>query len=162
MLYDILVIVKFLDAAERIAQVVYALREQYDETANGGDGNWADVFADAVLLITGLNVLTMDAIIEYGIQMVVAASGTPNVASNNQVRAFTRTTLDNDAGEGSFIVPAWDDIVFDEDSNNLLSPAYNTAASAVSALLKDPETGEDFVSTDWTQSRAYKGRNTIS
>ena len=94
--------------------------------------------------------------------VVVPNAGVPNVASNNQVRAFTRTTLDNDAGEGYFIVPAWDDIVFDEDDNNMLSPAYNTAASAVSALIRDMESGEDFVSTDWTQSRAYKSRNTIS
>lgn len=160
-MYWVDVAFQFLDAAERISTIVYRLQQQFDETANAGDGNWSDVFADAVLLLTALNVLSMDGIIGYTIGQVIDVVATPNVASNNQVVAFTRTT-DGGGNEAGFVVPAWDDIVFDQDDNNLLSAAYNTAAGAVAALTVNPENNEDMGTVDWSQSRTRKGRTTIS
>ena len=158
---DVYLLVQFLDAAERIASLIYRLVVQYDDAANAGLGNFEDVRTDAGLLITALNALTWDSIPEYQIRVVEAGSGTPNISSNNQVRAFTRVTLD-DGSDGYFVVPAWDDFVFDEDNNNLLSPAYDTLASAVAALIADPETGEPMTGVQWTQSRTHKSRNAIS
>lgn len=160
-MYWVDVAFKFLDAAEKISTIVLRLQQQYDETANAGDGNWADVFTDAVVLLTALNVLSMDGIIGYAISQVVDVVATPNIASNNQVVAFTRT-IDGDGEETGFVVPAWDDIVFDQDDNNLLSAAYNTAAGAVAALTTNPDNGADMGTVSWTQSRTRKGRTVIS
>lgn len=160
-LFDVNVVVQYLDSAERTAEVSYTLREQYDDTANAGVGNFADIITDAVLLIAALNTLSWDAIVAYTIDVIFNQVGqTPNVSANNQVRAFSRVT-DAAGGSTSFEVPAWDDFVYDQDDNNLLSAAYNTVAGAVAALIKDPDTGEDMSSVDWSQSRTRKSRATI-
>lgn len=145
--------VGYLDSAERIAEVTYRLAESMEDDGS----NITDVLDAVADLETALNVLTWDHI-EY-VDLVARAGGggaAPNVAANNQVFAFTRTTLSG-GDYGFFEVPAWDDLVFDQDSNNLLSAAYNTAAAAVAALILDPETGET-MTVNWSQSRARKSR----
>lgn len=152
-LHNVIVTVGFLDSAERIAERNYTLRTQYDDVAN----NYDDVVTDAASLITALDVCTMDHIEYYDITMrTIGGGAAPNVAANNQVVAFTRVQ-DTDSNKGILEVPAWDDVVFDQDSNNLLNAAYNTAISAVALLTKNPDTGLDWkVSVDWTQSRTRK------
>lgn len=156
------VIVSFLDAAERTAEVSYRLRTKYDDTANAGAGNWDAVLQDADSLFSALEDLTWDQIPSYRVQMgVTTGSLTANVAANNQVRAFTRVTKAN-GDPASIEVPAWDDLTFDQDSNNLLSAAYNTLAAVVAALIEDPEDGSDFSTVNWSQSRTRKSRNVLS
>lgn len=154
--YPVDVTVGFLDSAERTAEVTYRLREQFDDAANAGAGNMDDVLTAVTALETALNVLTWDHIDYLKVAIQVDGGGAAaNIAANNQVRAFTRITLAN--GEKSYFeVPAWDDATFDQDSNNLLSAAYNTAAAAVALLIEDPATGSDFSSVDWSQSRTRK------
>lgn len=160
--FDVNLIVDFLDAAERITRLTYLLRTLYDTAANAGDGNMPDVLSDAADALTAINVLTGDATPEYQVALTVPGSGTPSVASNNQVRAFTRIYDEGDA-KGSIIVPAWDDVVFDEDNQNLIDPAYNTAAAALALLLRNPETGTNFALVpQYSQSRTRKSRNIIN
>lgn len=160
--FDVYVEADYLDAAERTSKRRYLLRTQFDDTANAGEGNMTDVMTDAADLITALNVLSMAAIPAYRVQVEAAGSGTPNVASNNQVVAFTRIK-DTDEVKSSFEVPAWDDVVFDENSENVLSAAYDTAAAAAALLLRAPETGTNYALTpDYSQSRTHKSRNIIN
>lgn len=157
-LYDAVVEVDFLDSAERTATVSYLLQQQYDTTANTGAGNMDDVLTAASDLVTALDVLTWDHISQHRVSLVVPDSGaSANVAANNQVVAFSRV-VDAGGANGRFEVPAWDDAVYDQDSNNLLSPAYNVAASLATNLLKNPDTGSDFGNVSWSQSRAHKSR----
>lgn len=160
--FDVYAFVKFLDAAERIVRLGYLLRETYDTAANAGDGNMPDVLDAAADVVTALNVLTDDATPEYGVELVVPGSGTPAIYSNNQVRAFTRI-YDADGEKGSIEVPSWDDFVFDEDNQNLIDPAYNTAAAVLALLLRNPATGANFALVpQYSQSRTHKSRNVIN
>lgn len=161
-LFDVDVIVGFLDSAERTAEVTYRLRQQFDDTANAGAGNMVTVMDTADDLITNLDVLTWDHIDYYYVRVIRQGAGAAaNAAANNQVRAFTRVTLAN-GEQSSFEVPAWDDLLYDQDSNNLLSAAYNTAAQAVADLLKDPEENSNMSTVNWSQSRTRKSRNVLS
>lgn len=150
--------VDFVDAAERTATLTYRLALAYDNIAD----NFLDVINAADDVMTAINVLTWDKADDYALMVRFGTAGSPaNISSNNQVRAFTRVL--DDAGEKSSIeIPAWDDFVFDEDSNNLLSAAYNTAALALALLLQNPDNGEDFASVSFTQSRTHKSRNIVS
>ena len=150
--YPVIVEFDYVDAAERTATRRYRLREAYDDVAN----NFTDVMTAANALETALNVLTMAEIAEQRVQVVFAGSGSANVAANNQVVAFSRTQIATGDGKGYFEVPSWDDTFYDQDSDNLLSPAYNTAAGVVAALIADIETGDDMESVEWSQSRTRK------
>lgn len=155
--FDVYLEVDYLDAAERTSTKTYLLRETYDDVA----ANFDDVQSAADLAITALNVLTMAAIPSYRLVVAVAGGGTANVASNNQVVAFSRA-LDTDGAKSSLEVPSWDDVVFDENNQNILSDAYDTAVAAAMLLLRAPETGVDFVvGPEYSQSRTRKSRNII-
>ena len=160
--FDVDVVVSFLDAAERIARRAYRLRQTFDSAANAGDGNWADVAAAAADVLTALNVLTWDSTPVYDLVMHGTGSGSPNISSNNQVEAFTRI-YDTGGVAGSIQVPAWDDFVFDEDNHNLIDPTYNTAAAALALLLKNPDTGDNYVLVpQYSQSRTRKSRDVLN
>lgn len=156
-LYDVDVEVDYLDAAERIATKTYRLQNQYDTTANTGAGNMGAILTDVSDLLTALNVLTWDGIVEARPKLVIPSGGSANIAANNQVEAFIRCKTGSD-NSASFSVPAWDDDVFDQDSNNLLSAAFNTAAQAVADMINDPVTGDAMGDVQWSQSRAHKSR----
>lgn len=152
-IHDVTVKVGFLDSAERIAERSFLLRQTYDDVANDYD----DVVTAAGLLITALDALTWDHIEYYDIQVRTAGTGAvANVAANNQVTAFTRV-MDVDGNAGSFEVPAWDDFTYDQDHNNLLSAAYNTAAAAVALLTRNPVSLVNWVvGVAFSQSRTRK------
>jgi len=156
--YKVRVHVRYLDAAERVSERVYVLRQRFDSTANAGAGNMDDVLSAKDDLITALSALTWDDIPECEVCLVSAETVSPaNVAANNQVEAFTRVV--NALGEPEyFAVPAWDDFTYDQDSNNLLSAAYNTAAQDVADLIEGDESGSTFDTVMFTQSRARKSR----
>lgn len=160
--FPVQVEVDFLDSAERTATVVYQLRTRFDDAANAGAGNWAAVLTDADALFTALENLTWDQIPAYRVKMAVTTGSlSANVAANNQIRAFTRVTLAN-GEQSSFEVPAWDDLTYDQDSNNLLSTAYNVAAQIVANLIEDIDTTSNMDTVNWSQSRTRKSRNVIS
>lgn len=155
--FDVFLEVDYLDAAERTSTREYLLREVFDDVAD----NWAAVVTAAANTITALNVLTMAEISEYRLKMVVAGSGSANVAANNQVVAFSRA-LDTNNAKSSVEIPSWDDVVYDENSQNILSDAYDTAMAAAMLLLRAPETGVNFVlGPEYSQSRTRKSRNII-
>lgn len=148
-----LVKVGFLDSAERISEITYRLVVDAEDDGSNMD----DVLLAAGALETALNVLSWDHI-EY-VDVCIRSGGggaSANIAANNQVTAFVRTTLAG-GSYGYFEVPAWDDAVFDQDNNNLLSGAFNTAAAAAAAVLRDVETGET-MTVNWSQSRTRKSR----
>lgn len=150
--HPVYVTVGFTDSAERTAERVYRLDQLYDDVANDFD----DVMTAAASLVTALNVLSWDHIDYHRIAVDIDGTGlSANIAANNQITAFVRTTIGSTGEKSYFEVPAWDDGTFDQDSNNLLSAAFNTAAAAVAALTVDPETGENWT-VDWSQSRTRK------
>lgn len=155
--YPVNVEVDFVDAAERISTKTFYLVQPFDDTANAGAGNMDEVLTAAAALRTNLEILSWAGIVEYRVYVVIGVASVANVSANNQVEAFTRM-LDTGNNASYFTVPAWDDLVFDQDSNNLLSSAYNTAAEIVRALLRNPDTGNDQASVQWSQSRAHKSR----
>jgi len=156
--FDVIVKVGFLDAAERTSEVSYLLDTQFDDAANAGAGNMGDILTDVASLDIALNVLTMDHVDYEKVEIQVPGGGAAaNVAANNQVTAFTRI-LTAGGNQGYFEVPAWDDVVYDQDSNNLLSAAYNAAASTVIGLIRDLPTGEAISQVQWSQSRTRKSR----
>lgn len=158
-LFDVFMDVEYTDAAERTATRSYLLREQYDEA----DGlTMEDVFTQAANALVALNVLTMDQIANYSLRMVIpTGAAAAAINSNNQVEAFSR--IQDTGGEKSAIqIPAWDDTVFDENNQNVLSDAYDTAVAALALFLRAPETGVNFaLSPDYSQSRTRKSRNII-
>lgn len=160
-MHDVFVSVDFLDAAERTATVRYKLVQQYDDTT---PASWGTVMTKVGMLITSLNVLTMSAIPSYRVELAQVGAGSANVAANNQIRAFSRCKQDVTDLKWSFEVPAWDDIVFDQDSHNLLSAAYNTAAIDVIDQLRPdhPLAGAGGSVIEWSQSRTRKSRNVLS
>jgi hypothetical protein len=53
--------------------------------------------------------------------------------------------IDDGTGKPThFIVPAWDDTVYDKLPNGALSTAYNSAADDVDPLTRNPETGNSW------------------
>jgi len=161
-LYDAWVDMSYYDAAERTRTLSYLLRIQYDTTANTGDGNMADVLADAADLSTALNVATWDSTPEYGVRLLIPGGGTPAIQANNQITAFTRI-YDTGGEAGSIQVPAWDDTVFDEDNRNIIDPTYNTAIAVAALLLRNPATGDNYVLVpQFSQSRTRKSRDIVT
>jgi hypothetical protein len=157
-MHDVYFEADYYDAAERTSTKSYLMRTQYDDT---DPTTWGDVVADAADIETALNVLTMAELSNYRLSMLTSGGGSANVAANNQVVAFTRIR-DTNGDKGSFEVPAWDDVVFDENSQNLLSGAYNTAAEALALFLRNAETRVNFaLLVDYTQSRTHKSRNIV-
>lgn len=161
-LFPVDVEMDYEDAAERTATITYRLALRFDDTAAAGVGNWAAVLSDADDLFTALSALSMAQLKAYRVKMnVITGALSANIAANNQVRAFTRVVLAN-GDKGSMVVPAWDDVVYDEDSNNLLSDVYNIAALIAADLLEDPDSGSDFASVSYTQSHTHKSRNVLN
>lgn len=153
-LHDVWVEARFLDAAERTATMRYLMDTQYDDVGE----NMAAVVTDATAVISALEALTWDQIPTFAIQVEYAtASLGANIAANNQVRAFIRALDSADVPVG-IEVPAWDDATYDQDSNNLLSPAFNTAAETLVQLLRNPVNGNGFDANavQWSQSRTRK------
>lgn len=151
--FDVYVDVASKDAAGRIAVRSHLLRQTFDDVANDFD----DVVTAADALLTAINVCTWDHIEYHDIRVREIGAGlSANIAANNQVVAFTRIKDVTDV-KGSFEIVAWDDGAFSQDTNNLLSPAYNTAAAAVALLTRNPETGENWaLLPDYSQSRTRK------
>lgn len=150
--FNVNVRVRFNDAGNFPNVKTYPLLLQLADDSS----NMAAVQTAAADLVAALNVLTWDnidlAVVEVETEYIAAAA---NVASNNSVEAFHRTT-DSVTGEKlHFIVPAWDDAVYDKDPSGALSAAYNTAAAAVAALLRNPSTG-NAVTYVGAQNRAVK------
>lgn len=151
--HDVFVTVGFQDDAGTIAEREYLLRLQYDDVLE----NYGDINTQAAALITALDVATMDKIAYYFTKVKTIGGGAaPNDASNNQIVAYTRYQ-DVNGVKGSIEVPAWDTALYEMDENGLLNALYNTDASAIGLVTRNPDTGDNWkVSVDWTQSRTRK------
>jgi hypothetical protein len=116
----------------------------------------ADVLTAATDVQVILDSLSMDHIAYYDIVVRVPQAGAAaNVAANNGVEAFHRM-LDSVTGKHAhFIVPAWDDVIYDKNPDTSMSTAYNEAADDLAPLTRNPATGNA-----WTyvaaQSRTTK------
>lgn len=147
----------YLDNANRRSTIAYRMATEAEDDGS----NIAAVLADAAALETALNVLTEGQIEVTELRIQVGGGGAaPNIHANNQNVAFTRVFTG--AGKSSFEVPSWDDTVYSQDSNNLLSAAYNTAAQDVADLLLDPETGDAMAAVQFTQARTRRGARHIN
>lgn len=152
-MHDVYVRVQFTDSAERTSERRYLLREQYDDVTP----NIADIYTQAEALMTALNALSWDELPRYFVEIETITGGlSANVAANNQIVAFIRASDVTDV-KGFIEVPAWDDGVYDQNSNNLLSTAFNVAAAAVLLETRNPETGENWaLAPEYSQSRTRK------
>lgn len=144
--------VTFEDAGPTYAQVRYRLLTDADALFVNID----DVIINAQAVMVALGVLTWDAIPSFTLEfdMVPAVGIVGSGSANNQVHAYSYTDI---AGQG-FDLPAWDDGTFDKDEFNLLSPAYNVAASVLSVLLRDAVTGDAMGDVARSISRSHKSR----
>jgi len=143
------------DAAERTAVTSMQLDVDMED-----DGSNFDAVTTALSnLVTGLNILSWGAINKAELRIeAYTAADTPNVASNNQIHARSYG-VDSGGNPMSFDVVAWDDAVFDQNSFNLLSTAYNTAALAVAAQIRNPETDLPMTAAiEYSVSRTHKSR----
>lgn len=147
--------VYFTDSAERTSVVSYLL--DIDLADDGS--NLPAVLTAMNALIVGLNALSWSSInkAEMRIEAYTSAD-VANVAANNQVHA--RSYGHDTAGNAmSFDLPAWDDAVYDQDSFNLLSTAYNTAALVVANLIRNPENANPMTNAvERSVSRTHKSR----
>lgn len=158
-LHNVIVEVDYLDAAERTATREYMLQEQYNDADPGA--SMVLIQAAAADVVAALEVLSWSDITNYRIVVdLVNTDASANIAANNQVVAFVRTRTTSGL-KSSFEVVAWDDAVYDQNSQNMLSPAWITAAEDLLPLLKDAESGEDMTSIDYAQSRTRKSRNVV-
>lgn len=126
------------------------------QTMADDGSDMGDVITQSGLAITALDALTWDHIDYVDLIIRLPQSGAAaNVASNNSVEAFHRVTDAVTGKKGHFIVPAWDDAVYDKAPNGALSAAYNIAAAAFNVFIRNPETGNlwDYVAA---QNRATK------
>lgn len=155
--------VSFEDAGPTIVTRTYPLGEQFDTTAEGA--SIASISAIVTSLIAALNVLTWDKITGHAIIIRYVDTGAaPAVTANNSVHAFTRC-LDGNGEPCGFDVPAWDDLVFDKTSQQMLSDAYNVAAGAVADLLANNGIGgyhSGPLTVEWSQNRGSKTRNRVT
>lgn len=143
----------FRDAAERVAEVRYRLKYEIDTDWSNLDvvHDWAhDVMAS-------LNALSW-AHLEYAYLEfdIVHGSAGANIAANNQIYAYGKMIL-ADGSSSSIQIPAWDDLVFDQDSNNLLSTTFVSVLNELAANTLHPETGQTWAA-QWAQSRTHKAR----
>ncbi len=145
--------VPFHDAGDFPNERRYRLRQ----TMADDGSNMAAVLTAIADAVTALDVLTWDHIGDVTTEIVLPQAGAAaNVAANNSVEAFSRTTIPSLGDKRShFSVPAWDDDVFDKAPNGLLSAAYDVAAATFNALICDPDTGAnmDYV---FSQNRGMK------
>jgi len=149
---DVYMNVVFRDAGDNLATRRYLLLNQYAD--NGTDFDAAVTAAG--VLITALDVLTMDHIDSHTLEFQVTDSGAAaNIAANNNTEGFSRAITVTSGFTTHFSVPAWDDVTFAKAANGLLSAAYQTAANAVAALIRDPASGQT-ITSPWSQSRGMK------
>lgn len=149
---NVLIKVKFDDAGVFPNIKEYMLRQ----TLADDGSNMAAVLTAVGDAVTALDTLTWDHIDYVDVIVRLPQSGAAaNIASNNSVEAFHRVTDSVTGKKGHFIVPAWDDAVYDKEPSGALSAAYNTAAAIFNALIRNPETGNnwDYVAA---QNRATK------
>lgn len=156
-----MVTVAFLDSAERISKITYRLSDSVAVDDAALPTTIVTAIGAMSDLTEALKDLSWSEVLyaELSISQPVADGGA-NVAANNQVTAFVRTRTDS-GEKSSFEVPAWDDLVYDQNSQNVLSAAWVTAANNILPLIADMETGEDIASIDYAQSRTRKSRNVI-
>jgi hypothetical protein len=144
--------VEFHDAGDFPNIKRYALVQ---ELANDGS-DMGDVLAAAASVYGILNTLSMDEVGPYRLVIEIPGDGVPaNVGANNSVEAFHRMTDQGTGRATHFIVPAWDDTVYDKLPNGALSAAYNAAADDLAPLTRNPLTlnGWDYVAA---QNRSTK------
>jgi len=152
-LHPALMVVRYRDDADRIAEITYRLETDYDDAAP----NFPAIVAKAATVETQLDILTMDHIEDYSIQVSLGGGGAePNDAASNGIYAFIRTTIPSLAGETSYVkVPAWDTVLYEEAKNGVLDAAFNLAAATLLENLVDVETGAP-MNLDYCQSRQRK------
>jgi len=152
---DVYVDIYSTDSAERTAVTSYLL----EQTLVDDGSNMDDVIAAADALEAAIDVLTWDHIDHYDIRVAGGGGGaSANVAANNQVHARSYT-VDSGGNACSFDIVAWDDATYDQNSFNLLSPAYNVLAAAVANLIRNPETGLAMANAvEYSVSRTHKSR----
>jgi hypothetical protein len=149
---NVVVKVHYHDAGDFPNVKEYMLRQTLADDGSDMD----DVLTAVAALVTALDVCTWDHIGDVEACIILPQSGAAaNVAANNSIEAFHRVTDSVTGDKGHFIIPAWDDFTFDKEPNGALSASYNTAAEAVNALIRNPETGNnwDYVAA---QNRATK------
>lgn len=158
-LHDVYMLVDFVDAAERTATVSYLLRSKYDDATPASISAVED---DANGWLGVLETLSMASIGTFRLCIeFTPGGGGANVAANNQVRAFARV-LDENGAKGAIEIPSWDDVVFDQNAQNMLSTAFNVALDLGLGYLRNPATGADFSSSaEYAQSRTHKSRTKI-
>jgi len=152
-LHPALMVVRFRDDADRIAEITYRLETDYDDAAP----NFPAIATKAAGVEVLLNALTMDHIEDYSIQITLGGGGAePNDAATNGVYAFVRTTLPSIPGETSYVkIPAWDTLLYEEAKNGVLDAEFNVAAATLINELVDVETGVA-MNLDYCQSRQRK------
>lgn len=100
----------------------------------------AAVLTAVASIVTILDDLTMDHIDYVDVIVRLPQTGAAaNVAANNSVEAFHRVTDTVTGKKRHFIVPAWDDTLYDKLPNGALSTAYNAVAETLIPLIRDPE-----------------------
>lgn len=156
-----MVTVATIDAAERTAEITYRLNDASSFDDADAAGSIATVLSAVNTLTSTIKTASWGEVLYAEIKISVPVTDTPaNVGSNNQVRAFTRTRTTS-GEKSSFEIASWDDFTFDQNSQNVLSAAYDTAVADLVDILADMETGEDMESVDYSQSRTRKSRNII-
>ena len=134
---DVFMRVQFHDAGDFPNEKRYLLTQTMADDGSDMD----DVLAAAAAVYTILNALSWDEVGPYFLDVEIPGDGVPaNVAANNSVEAFHRMTDDGTGKPVHFVVPAWDDVVFDKLPNNAMSTAYNAAAAALDPLTRNPDT----------------------
>lgn len=134
---DVFMDVEFHDAGDFPNTKRYLLTQTMAD--DGSD--MATVIAAALSLYNVLNTLSMDEVGPYYLHIEIPGDGVPaNVNANNSVEAFHRMIDDGTGKPTHFVVPAWDDTVYDKLPNGAMSTAYNTAADDVDPLTRNPAT----------------------
>jgi hypothetical protein len=134
---DVFMDVQFHDAGDFANTKRFLLTQTM---ANDGS-DIAAVLTAGAALYTVLNTLSWDEVGPYFLSVEIPGDGVAaNVAANNSVEAFHRMIDDGTSKPTHFVVPAWDDDVFDKLPNGAMSSAYNAAADDVDPLTRNPET----------------------
>ena len=134
--------VDFTDQPGRVSTQRYQLGRALEDDFS----NMTAVMTDFDDLVDALNVLTWDTIYQARAEIVTTLTPlSPNVAATNANYAFVRTRVSSGASSGEetyFIVPAWDNAVYSEDKDGMLSAAFLTAAADVAVQLGYGEDGD--------------------
>ncbi len=149
---DVFAKIQFNDAGNFPNEKRYLLATQMADDGS----NMAAILAQATSLVANIQALTWDNIEPLTLEIVIPQGGAAaNVAANNDVEAFHRMTDDVTGEIAHFIVPAWDDAVYDKLPNNAMSSAYNLEADDIAPLTRNPKTGNAW-SYVAAQSRGVK------